>query len=641
MPASSLPSFSDPTTAPSAAPSAASTTTSPTATPSPPPAAPTGTPTAAHLRADGISLSYGARRVLTDVSLTVSAGERAGLIGENGSGKSTLLRILAGLQEPDVGTVRATAPGGRIPRIGLLHQEPPFPPTDTVAQALESAVAPIRQAEHDLDRAASALADSPEDDSTLHAYTRALESAEDLRVWEIDSRIESLLAGLGLADLPRDRLTRELSGGQASRLSLAWLLLSAPDVLLLDEPTNHLDDSATAHLRDVLSSWPGPVLLTSHDRAFLDEAVTALLDLDPAPIPHAVAGDLIEDGTGTAIGLTRFTGTYTDYLRARRDERARWERQYRDEQEELTRLRRSVGENQTVGHHDWKPRTESRMAQKFYADRNAKVVSRRVKDARNRLADLDVHQIRKPPQELRFAGFQPGTADTSAEADRAAAGPPAAAAGTAGSGRASADAPAGTGGQATSTATVLTASGAGVKGRLAPTDLLVRAGEKWLITGANGAGKSTLLHVLADRLNPSSGHVERAPGLRIGLLLQEVDLPDPGERGPERTVAQAYEDLVGIARAQRTPVTDFGLLAGRDLHRPVASLSVGQQRRLELAVVLADTPDILLLDEPTNHLSLLLVTQLEAAIHEHAGTVLVASHDRWLRRGWTGQTLHL
>ena len=639
MPASSLPSFSDPTTAPSAAPSAASTTTSPTATPSPPPAAPTGTPTAAHLRADGISLSYGARRVLTDVSLTVSAGERAGLIGENGSGKSTLLRILAGLQEPDVGTVRATAPGGRIPRIGLLHQEPPFPPTDTVAQALESAVAPIRQAEHDLDRAASALADSPEDDSTLHAYTRALETAQDLRVWEIDSRIESLLAGLGLADLPRDRLTRELSGGQASRLSLAWLLLSAPDVLLLDEPTNHLDDSATAHLRDVLSSWPGPVLLTSHDRAFLDEAVTALLDLDPAPIPHAVAGDLIEDGTGTAIGLTRFTGTYTDYLRARRDERARWERQYRDEQEELTRLRRSVGENQTVGHQDWKPRTESRMAQKFYADRNAKVVSRRVKDARNRLADLDVHQIGKPPQELRFAGFQPGTADTPAEADRAAAGPPAA--GTAGSGRASADAPAGTGGQATSTATVLTASGAGVKGRLAPTDLLVRAGEKWLITGANGAGKSTLLHVLADRLNPSSGHVERAPGLRIGLLSQEVDLPDPGERGPERTVAQAYEDLVGIARAQRTPLTDFGLLAGRDLHRPVASLSVGQQRRLELAVVLADTPDILLLDEPTNHLSLLLVTQLEAAIHEHAGTVLVASHDRWLRRGWTGETLHL
>ena len=565
--------------------------------------APTPASSAAHLRADGISLSFGARRVLTDVSLTAAAGERAGLIGENGSGKSTLLRILAGLLEPDAGTVRATAPGGRRPRIGLLHQKPPFDPGDTVAQALESAIAHIRQAERAVDQYATALADTPYSPTAMRDYATALQTAEDLHVWDIDSRIEALLDGLGLTALPRDRATQDLSGGQRSRLSLAWLLLSAPDVLLLDEPTNHLDDSATAHLRDVLASWPGPVLLTSHDRAFLDEAVTALLDLDPAPIPHAVAGDLIEDGTGTGIGLTRFTGTYTDYLRARRDERARWERQYRDEQAELARLRRSVGENQTVGHHDWKPRTESRISKKFYADRNATVVSRRVKDARNRLADLDVHQIRKPPQELRFAGFQPGTA--------------------------------------TSSATVLTASGAGVKGRLAPTDLLVRAGEKWLITGANGAGKSTLLHVLAHRLDPTSGRVERAPGLRIGLLSQEVDLPDPGKRGPQRTVAQAYEDLVGIARAQRTPVTDFGLLAGRDLHRPVASLSVGQQRRLELAVALADTPDILLLDEPTNHLSLLLVTQLEAAIRDHSGTVLVASHDRWLRRGWSGQTLHV
>lgn len=187
---------------------------------------------AAHLRADGISLSFGARRVLTDISLTVAAGERAGLIGENGSGKSTLLRILAGLQEPDVGVVQATAPGGRSPRIGLLHQEPPFPGTATVAQALEAAVAPVRRAAEAVDEAAVALAEAPEDAAVLEAYSRALETAEHLSVWELDSRIETLMNGLGLGDLPRDRPTGELSGGQASRLSLAWLLLSAPDVLL-------------------------------------------------------------------------------------------------------------------------------------------------------------------------------------------------------------------------------------------------------------------------------------------------------------------------------------------------------------------------------------------------------------------------
>jgi macrolide transport system ATP-binding/permease protein len=98
---------------------------------------------------------------------------------------------------------------------------------------------------------------------------------------------------------------------------------------------------------------------------------------------------------------------------------------------------------------------------------------------------------------------------------------------------------------------------------------------------------------------------------------------------------------VGLERAEEVPIQTFGLLAGRDLNRPVRTLSVGQQRRLELAVVLADTPDILLLDEPTNHLSLLLVTQLEAAIRDHPGTVIVASHDRWMRRTWEGRTLHL
>jgi macrolide transport system ATP-binding/permease protein len=647
VPASSHPSSSRPTSAtppPSTAQQsrATSSRTTPSRHHTPTPAS-----SAAHLRADGISLSFGARRVLTDVSLTVAAGERAGLIGENGSGKSTLLRILAGLLEPDAGTVRATVPGGRRPRIGLLHQEPPFDPGDTVAQALESAIAHIRQAEHAVDQYAAALADTPDSPTAMRDYATALQTAEDLHVWDIDSRIEVLLDGLGLTALHRDRATQDLSGGQRSRLSLAWLLLSAPDVLLLDEPTNHLDDAATAHLRDVLAAWSGPVLLASHDRAFLDEAVTSLLDLDPSPVPHALAGDLVEDGSGTGIGLTRYTGTYTDYLQSRRDERARWERKYRDEQAELTRLRTAVDRNQTVGHADWKPRTESRIAQKFYGDRNATVVSRRVTDARRRFDELTEHQIRKPPQELRFAGFQPGRTDTPAEAARTparqthAVDQSSAVSEHAEAAQTPARKETVAAGAVTAAASVLTASAVGVTDRLEPTDLRVEAGQKWLITGANGAGKSTLLHLLAGHLSPTTGRIDRDSSQRVGLLTQEISLPDPADRGPDRTVAQAYTDLVGLERAEEVPIQTFGLLAGRDLNRPVRTLSVGQQRRLELAVVLADTPDILLLDEPTNHLSLLLVTQLEAAIRDHPGTVIVASHDRWMRRTWEGRTLHL
>ncbi|WP_371744661.1 ATP-binding cassette domain-containing protein [Georgenia sp. TF02-10] len=153
--------------------------------------------------------------------------------------------------------------------------------------------------------------------------------------------------------------------------------------------------------------------------------------------------------------------------------------------------------------------------------------------------------------------------------------------------------------------------------------------------------KSTLLHLLAGRLRPTGGQVSTRPGARVGLLTQGIDIPDPHRRGPARTVRQAYADAVGTERAARVPLSAFGLIAGRDENRALGALSLGQQRRLALAIVLADPPDVLLLDEPTNHLSLLLVTALEDAIGDYPGAVLVASHDRWLRARWTGHRRHL
>ncbi|WP_277050474.1 ABC-F family ATP-binding cassette domain-containing protein [Ruania albidiflava] len=562
---------------------------------------------AAHLRIEGISRSFGTRRVLTDVSLVVPAGRPTGLIGENGSGKTTLLRIAAGRLRPDSGVVQVTAPGGRTPRVGLLHQEVPFAAADSVTAALETATAPVRQAAAAVDAAGAAMAAAPGDPAAEEAFAAALASAERMDAWSVEARVESMLAGLGLADLPRDRPTGALSGGQRARLALAWLLLSAPDVLLLDEPTNHLDDAAATHLQQVLVGWPGPVLLASHDRAFLDETVGALVDLDPAPMPHAVAGPLVGDGDGTGIGTVTYTGSYTDYLHARMDARARWEQQYTAEQEQLRRLRAAVRDAHTVGHPGREPRTEARAAKKFYADRNAKVVSRRVNDARTRLTELEQAQLRKPPRELWFRGLMAGADARS----RSWSGP------------------------------VLTATQVAVPGRLAATSLSVAAGEKWLVTGPNGAGKSTLLHLLAGDLVPASGSVHAPAALRIGLLAQEVDLPDPERRGQGRTARQAYADLVGPERAEQVPLSTFALLPGREENRPVGVLSVGQQRRLALAVLLADPPDVLLLDEPTNHLSLLLVTQLEAAIGDYPGAVVLASHDRWLRRSWAGHRLDL
>ena len=176
--------------------------------------------------------------------------------------------------------------------------------------------------------------------------------------------------------------------------------------------------------------------------------------------------------------------------------------------------------------------------------------------------------------------------------------------------------------------------GLALAGRLAPMTLDVAPGEQVLVEGPNGSGKSTLLALLAGRLTATSGDVEVRG--RLHLLAQDPTPPDPA-----LTTEQAYRAAVGTGRSEEVPLTGFGLLHPRDLSRPVGVLSTGQLRRLELAEVLADPPEVLALDEPTNHLSLDLVTALEALLPAYPGIVLVASHDRWLRRHWSGRTLHL
>jgi macrolide transport system ATP-binding/permease protein len=553
---------------------------------------------AAHLRVDGVSRSFPDRRVLTDVSFVVAAGEVACLVGENGSGKSTLLRIAAGYDVPDAGSV--SAPG----TVGLFHQEPPFPLSRTVGQVLDDATAPLQDLTARVEHEGRALAAG--DPGAAVRLQEAIEAADHREAWDLDHRVDRVVDGLGLTSVPRDRRARDLSGGQLSRLCLAFVLLRSPDTLLLDEPTNHLDDHGTALLVDLLGAWAGPVLVASHDRAFLDEVATTLLDLDPAPAPHAVVRH-DPDSPGSGFGVRRFTGTWTAYLGQRREERARWVRRFRDEQAELGRLRARLRDDHTVGHADRPPPSEVRSSRKFYADRNAKVVSRRVDDARAALARLEDDQVRRPPSRLRFRGLgRPG-------------GDP-----DPGSWSGTPDAP------------VLTATAVRVDGRLAPTGLAVGARGRLLVTGANGSGKSTLLEILAGRLAPGAGRVGLAPGLRTALLAQE-----PARRDPAVTVRESYAAAVGPELAGRTPLSTFGLVARRDEQREVGALSVGQRRRLDLAVLLADPPDVLLLDEPTNHLSLLLVSELELSLPDFPGAVVVATHDRWLREDWAGDRLHL
>jgi macrolide transport system ATP-binding/permease protein len=184
---------------------------------------------------------------------------------------------------------------------------------------------------------------------------------------------------------------------------------------------------------------------------------------------------------------------------------------------------------------------------------------------------------------------------------------------------------------------LLRAEGVAVGGRLHSTSLSLTSGDRLAVTGPNGAGKSTLLSVLAGRLAPDTGRVHRARGVRLRLLGQE------SPRATHRRARDLYEAhtarlvTAGVLKeGEVVGLGSLGLLTSRDAGKPVAELSMGQQRRLDLALALAARPHVLLLDEPTNHLSIALVDELTEALHSTDAAVVVATHDRRLRRDISG-----
>jgi macrolide transport system ATP-binding/permease protein len=533
------------------------------------------------LVARGLVRTFGARPVLDGVDLVAAPGTRVGLIGENGTGKSTLLRLLAGRDVPDAGTV--AVPDDVV----YLPQEPEGAGTTTVGRMLDDALRPLHEAIAELERLAGELALG---EDVAAAYDDALAWAVGHDAWDADRRAEITAAALGVADLDRGRPVATLSGGQRTRLALAAALVRRPACLLLDEPTNHLDDEALDLLERSLVELPGVVVAASHDRTFLDRVATELVDLD--------AGVLGTDGEGGR----RFGGTFTAYLDEQARSRRRWEETWAAQQEEIARLREKTHVDLRTVAAGRGPTDNDKFIHAFKGANVERARARRVHDAERRLEVAEREAVAKPPEPLRFrAALTGGSGTTPAVAVRG-----------------------------------LRVDGDdGAPPRVVVDRLDVPAGGKLLVTGPNGSGKSTLLAVLAGRLAPDAGRVD-VGARRVALLDQDPDV------GPlERTARAAYAELVGAATAEEVPLRTLGLLHPRDHGTVVGGLSVGQRRRLALAVAVASRPDLLLLDEPTNHVSLRLASELEEALGRAPGAVVVTSHDRWLRGRWEGPTLAL
>lgn len=266
------------------------------------------------LTATGLELAFGPQTILNAVNLTIEQGTRAGLVGSNGSGKTSLLSILAGESKPDSGTVTRA----RDARLAYLPQRLPVQSDLTVGELADQGY----WYEHELARerhaCAETLAHHPDDRAALARLAQLDEELEHSSYHARSALIGRVLQGLGFAPADTQRPLSEFSGGWQMRASLARTLLSRSDILLLDEPTNYLDSEARIWLADALRTHPGAVILVSHDRAFLDDTVSVILEL------HAGR-------------LNRYPGTYTAYERRREAELEQLLQRWKDQQREVQR----------------------------------------------------------------------------------------------------------------------------------------------------------------------------------------------------------------------------------------------------------------------------------------------------------------
>ncbi len=534
------------------------------------------------LHVSNISKSYGVDTVLAGISFVANAGERIGLVGPNGCGKTTLLRIIAGAEAADKGRVRFGPPDLSV---GYLAQALEFAPDEIMDQALKRATAGHHRAWSEMQRLARQMSQENADLSTLNrTYAQAEARFETAGGYALEARLEMVLDGLDLADVPRDLPVERLSGGQKTRLGLAGLLTRQPQLLLLDEPTNHLDLDALDWLEKWLRDYEGAVLIVSHDRTFLDATITRTLVIDP-----------------DSHTLRDFAGNYMAYTEARAREIDQQWQTYQDQQEEILRLHNAARRlrGQAVMKRGGKADSGDKFAKGFYSDQSARSVGR-AKQIERRLERLQNEvRVDKPSRHWKlkvdFADDTGGAREVLRLQD--------------------------------------VAMGFGGRTLFKNVNLTLTHGQCIVFIGPNGMGKTTLLRLIMGELSPTAGEIFIGSGVKVGYGAQEQEVLDL-RLTPYDTLRAEAEDM------DQTDIRRFlhqFLFTGDDVFVPVEHLSFGERARLSLALLVARGCNFLLLDEPINHLDIPGREQFEDALLQFPGTTLAVAHDRrFIERVATG-----
>jgi ATP-binding cassette subfamily F protein 3 len=387
----------------------------------------------------------------------------------------------------------------------------------------------------------------------------------------------------GLFHLAPDTPIAHLSGGQKTRLALAGILLSSPDLLLLDEPTNHLDIEMLEWLESWLLQTRATVFVVSHDRTFLDNITGITFELDPA-----------------SRSVKEYTGNYSCYMEAKQKEwDSRWQN-YNEQQIEIHELRSAAAHLRGIANFrkGGKGDGGDKFAAGFFSNRSKGTVGR-AKNIEKRLERiLTEDHIDKPRPSWQIK----------IEFD-----------GIASSGR---------------NVLVMESLSVGYQlpALLEDITLTLRHGQRIALIGPNGSGKTTLLRTITGQIPPLAGTFRIGANVKVGVMAQEQDTLVPSENALE-TIRRIH----GWPETETRSFLSKYLFTGDDVFTPVELMSFGERARLMLAVLVAGGSNLLLLDEPINHMDIASRVRFEQALKEYDGTILAVVHDRYFIQNYASQ----
>ncbi len=520
------------------------------------------------IKLSGIRVAYGARVILDNEDFLIRGGDRIGLVGPNGAGKTTLLRVIAGEEQSDRG--EACVDPGTV--IGYFSQNVGEMSGRSALEEVLAGAGKVWETGQKLAEFEHRMGDpeaKPLSDAEMNEYGELQSEFLHRDGYNLESRAEAVLTGLGVGPARFNEPVEHFSGGWKMRIALARILVLEPDVLLMDEPTNHLDVESIVWLEQWLGDFKGDLVMTSHDRDFMTRLCSRTVEVANGKV-------------------TSYSGDYDFYLREREIRREQLVATYNRQQAQFAKDEEFIAKFSARASH-------------------AALVQSRIK------ALEKIERVVLPPDpksmHVQFAPCPRSGDQVVVMNDLAKAWPAHVSAGSASH-----------------------AAGEAVAGDhpvFSGLSGIISRGDRVALTGVNGAGKSTLLKVITGDTKASSGTVTVGASVKLGYFSQySSDVLDPN-----RTIFEEVSDRIPLAPIGTVKsILGAFQFSGDDDQKKIHVLSGGEKSRVMLACMLAVPVNFLVLDEPTNHLDIQSREVLLEALATFEGTIVIVSHDRYFLR---------